>query len=117
MWDLIRIKPLLVAEGHRFEREDRLASVVHGLDLVFEDQSKNVIGKCQLVALVGQPQRIELSQLQRLIQGCVEEQRACMLHDAFLRRGAVGQQVIGDLLNGRSAGLVFVAQFVGAQFL
>ena len=35
--EIIRgIQLVLVAEGHRFERQDRFARLVHGLDLVLE---------------------------------------------------------------------------------
>src|SRR3954451_19734744 len=43
-----------------------------------------------------------------------------MFHNALLRLlrcVTVRQQVIGDILNNRSAGLVFVTQFVDTQFL
>src|SRR5436190_979625 len=34
--DALRVKVVFVAEGHRFERENRFARLVHGLDLVLE---------------------------------------------------------------------------------
>src|SRR5882724_5106090 len=36
LWNLIRIKLLLVAKAHWFERKDAFARLVHGLNIVFE---------------------------------------------------------------------------------
>ena len=36
MRDALRVKLVLVAEGHRLKREDRFARLVHRLDLVLE---------------------------------------------------------------------------------